>query len=405
MRSVTTLLPGLVSLPSSVARSGGTPKPPPVLMVHAHSRCSDGVYDMKTLADRMRRAGADFVVITDHAEVITEKVGDPKDIVGRFVPSRTRRELLKSLDAVPTRLRARSALAGKPEGVAAWKQEFRNAGERLIPGMEVGLVRRSQKEPRNRRAHLLFVGGSVEDNTYDRVVDLTDSSEPITVIGAQRTLMDLLALARRKQAVVIGAHPELINFTLPDSFRGPCAHCCVMGLEFFTSGISLKSVADAFKALQHLPQPALVTAGVDYHGGTLAPLTPLDRYTVLSRPAENVGDVMLALRGGTCYAAKGKARIGRGAGVIGGQIDPHGVFEVVFEALKGGVAKRQASILCVPEKGTAKLIEAPITKGVLQIADPAATLPPVMSGGGWVYLAAPRDDIQIVTSAIRVPGY
>ncbi len=204
---------------------------------HIHTQYSDGYDSMTGAVANAQKAGAQAVVVSDHAEMVNSEYvyynayGGAASVDNRFI------------------------LSHKEPGVDGWA---RSVSEQypipVIPGMEVGLGE-------GRKSHLLFWGGLPE--CYRRVVSLAEVGANLATVPR-----NLAIHAEANGAVLVQAHPCSSEY--PFTAEVPVSGA-TYGVEFFNCFNSESEQARTFNRLLELQagcaNAVIATAGSDWHGG------------------------------------------------------------------------------------------------------------------------------------------
>lgn len=367
-----------------------------VMVIHGHSTFSDGKQTLRETFASLRSRGAEVAIVTDHAEsfIVNDRVDKEK--------------------------------------LARWKQEYRElsspwdltfsvmpAEKCVVPALEVGLVAKDKTKPADRCRHFLFIGGSVNDDTYDQVVQwclrYSDASE------AAECLRNLSALARERGAVIIAAHPTNPIYLVEPELLQMVNGVEVMNRSINPSDFSSDTPKAVLEKLLAVPN-GLVTAGADWHGAQVGDLKfglvdSLQRFTIALTDEATPKGILGAFQQGKTYSAYSGARIAEGREMIGKEIGPS-KFRMSFTGLSGAcqkawVATRSADGICRGIKecslGNRTHRIKPVVgwDATLDVGDLRSFLGPAMANGGWIYVAVPADqgNPEVITSAIRIPPY
>lgn len=359
------------------------------VVIHLHTTFSDGHGGVSETAQKAFDAGAEAVVITDHAEMIS----DADDYLA---------------------------------AINAADRESSFSGRRVIPGLEIGMGE-------SRHNHLLFVGGDtmaevgpaferytvmgsfrrngVRPLLYRFLVALSKNllaSEDGMTLGQLDTILgDIARLAADSGAVTIAAHPThdagLVQYNFSLLLDG------VTGLEFFNYGAldAPKWTSDEVGLLGRGCRPFTVTAGADYHGG-IASLgaaivgyyTPeLSRFTVVDS-ANDPNSIVEAVSGGRCYATFADARMKSGPGYArpGEKCDPTTLVKIGFAGL--GFSADTVDLVAVCAKSGMKFGSMSVTSSDIDCTiNLIRDFPDLVKEGGYLYFIAGR---QLVTSWLAV---
>ncbi|MDH4358741.1 MAG: hypothetical protein OEV37_02230 [Candidatus Berkelbacteria bacterium] len=360
-----------------------------VVAIHGHSNFSDGMKPLRETYVEMCSGGAEVAIVTDHTEVI-----DLPQIPASF---------LKMEFARYSHWEMASGALLKEAGLANWKAAYRSLQtERVvvIPAMEVGLVARKTDALWDRRCHFLFIGGSVEDNTYDQVMQW--ASAYTTEKGAVECLKKLTALAQERGALLVAAHPTNSGWLIDSSLLE-----LVNGIEAMNHdllpGASIRgdTPENLLKTMPAVPSSPVVTAGLDWHGviGQSGFRDIFRRFTVVLTDERTPTGIVGALQARRSYAALGDARITRGKELIGGEVGFDQPFEMGFEGVRGN----KAWLVCRSSDSAYREFKpVSLKSGTLNIKNLGKALGPAMTSGGWIVVAAPAGTPQIITSGIKV---
>jgi Mg-chelatase subunit ChlD len=267
-----------------------------VVSLHHHTTFSDGTQDPGHVVAAALE-DAQLVGIADHAEVVNEA-------------------------KCPGGLTQVYQVGRKAVGVKAWAEEITRINEEherpvVIPGMELGLLRKKGRHALDRQSHLLVFGGS-PNNTgklitlYGQLIAFVQSTEAMSLDPDEvGKCLERIRSVTGDAAVLIAAHP--LGVPSPNFDLGPVGVFeldpgQVDGIEFFNG---YGSAADLLADLVHRVRttdgrPCVAVAGCDTH--VPGPL-PCDKQTIVLTDDADPEQVVAYIGAGACYAAQDGARI------------------------------------------------------------------------------------------------
>lgn len=348
-----------------------------VVSVHNHTTFSDGTSSVYGVAESAFEAGADALIVTDHAESLN-------DLDGYL-------------------------------GAIKEADDLYQPDQRVFPGLEIGLG----------ESHLLIIGGNVSADAsrwlgnytavrplmrsgsvplYRALVAVTTQLQTSSTEQLDKVFSDISVAARGCGAAVIAAHPTYDDVVTTRSFV--LSLDSVDGLEFFNYGTA-DTILDELPLLG-VSRPFVATAGADYHrrlataaGYVFHRYMPEQSRLTVVRSENDPFSIIQAIRAGQCYATFGSARMKSGPGYA----RPGQEYSLI-EPLKVGFTglnpqDKKIEVVAVSGRGTQVYGEMSYEDGedVDVRVDLAKTFPDLATSGGYLYLLAGR---QLVTSWIRV---